>query len=68
LTASLVTFAFIAILLNPARGGHPGRAAPVTAIVVAAVLGGGSLLFAAYAARRRPARPIAPAGGSGATA
>jgi N-acetylneuraminic acid mutarotase len=68
LTSGLVTFAFIAILLNPARGGHPGRAAPVTAIVVAAVLGGGALLLAAYSARRRPARPIAPAGGSGATA
>jgi N-acetylneuraminic acid mutarotase len=68
LTAGLVTFAFIAILLNPARGGHPGRAAPVTAIVVAAVLGGGALLFAGYSARRRPPRPIAPAGGTGAPA
>jgi VHL beta domain len=50
----VVTFAFIEIMLNPARGGHPGTAALGTVIVLFVIFGGGSVAFAAYFARKKP--------------
>jgi N-acetylneuraminic acid mutarotase len=54
--SGVVTFAFVAIMLNPGRGGSPGRASLVTAIVLFVVFGGGSVLFALYFARRKHTR------------
>jgi hypothetical protein len=50
----VVTFAFVEILLNPARGGHPAHAGLGTVIVLFVLFGGGSVLFA-YHYRKRPA-------------
>jgi choice-of-anchor C domain-containing protein len=49
----LVTFLFVAILLSPARGGHPGHAALLTIIVLFVLFGGGSVAFAGYFARKK---------------
>lgn len=46
-------FLFLQIMLNPARGGHPGHAAIATIITLFVVFGSGSVLFAAYFARRK---------------
>ena len=50
----VVTFAFVEIMLNPARGGHPGTAALGTVITLFVIFGGGSVAFAAYFARKKP--------------
>ena len=49
----VVTFAFVEIMLNPARGGHPGKAALGTVIALFVIFGGGSVAFAAYFARKK---------------
>ncbi|MBV8085062.1 MAG: DUF642 domain-containing protein [Chloroflexi bacterium] len=51
--AALVTFAFVAILLLPGRGGHPGHAAIATVIALFLVFGAGSVVFALYFARKK---------------
>ncbi|HZS13922.1 MAG TPA: FGLLP motif-containing membrane protein [Candidatus Dormibacteraeota bacterium] len=56
----LVTFMFLEIMLNPARGGHPGHAAVGTVVALFIAFGAGSVLFAAYWQRKRR-RLAAPA-------
>jgi von Hippel-Lindau disease tumor suppressor protein len=48
----VVTFAFVEIMLNPARGGHPGSAAIETAITLFVIFGGGSVWFAYHYSRK----------------
>jgi len=51
--SGLVTFAFVDIMLNPGRGGHPGHASLATILALFVFFGGGSVLFAVYFDRRR---------------
>ena len=51
--ATLVTFIFVAVILNPSRGGHAGHAPLVTAIVLLVVFGGGSVYFYEHFNRKK---------------
>lgn len=57
MVATLVTFIFVAVILNPSRGGHPGHAPLVTAIVSIVVFGGGSVLFYEHFNRKNARSP-----------
>jgi hypothetical protein len=56
----LVTFLVLEVMLNPGRGGHPGHAPIVTAIVLFGVFGARSVAFYAHFARTRRKVASAP--------
>jgi hypothetical protein len=54
-TFAVVAFAFVEVMLDPGRGGHPGHGALVTIIVLFVAFGGGSVWFYEHFRRKTSA-------------